>query len=65
MLSGFVVEGWKLDFYDSLRVKIRLFPGGKDLCEEDFWWNTLLLDDDTLHDIDPSSIVQYIFSVFV
>ena len=26
MLSGFVVEGWKSDFYDSSRVKIGLFP---------------------------------------
>ena len=26
MLSGFIVEGWKSDFCDSSRVKIRLFP---------------------------------------
>ena len=26
MLSDFVVEGWKLDFCDSSRVKIGLFP---------------------------------------
>ena len=26
MLAGFVVEGWKSDFCDSLRVKIGLFP---------------------------------------
>ena len=26
MLSDFVVEGWKLDFCDSSRVKIELFP---------------------------------------